>query len=89
MREVGGLVGRRVIGRLGVGRSFPKKTWGQGWARKKSDKENCLQRKKTELGKQMYLGKKGPEEKYIYRPLGDSFIPSMKSQNGIFWMVHG
>jgi hypothetical protein len=21
-------------------------------------------------------------------PLGDSFIPSMKSQNGIFWMVH-
>jgi hypothetical protein len=30
MREVGGLVGRRVIGRLGVGRRFPKKTWGQG-----------------------------------------------------------
>jgi len=28
MKEVGGLVGKEVVGRLGVGRSFPKKTWG-------------------------------------------------------------
>jgi len=28
MREIGGLAGRRAIGRLGVSRSFPKKTWG-------------------------------------------------------------
>jgi hypothetical protein len=35
MREGGGLVGRRVVGRLDVGRSFPKKTLIQGWAKKK------------------------------------------------------
>jgi hypothetical protein len=31
MRELGGLVGRRAIVRLGVGRNSPKKTWGQRW----------------------------------------------------------
>jgi hypothetical protein len=25
---------------------------------------------------------------HVNCPLGNSFIPSMKSQNGIFWMVH-
>jgi len=25
---------------------------------------------------------------HVNCPLGDSFIPSMKSQNGVFWMVH-
>jgi len=38
MREGVGLVGRRAISRLsrlGVGRSFPKKTLIQGWAKKK------------------------------------------------------
>jgi hypothetical protein len=35
MREGGGLVGRRAVGRLGVGRSFSKKTLIQGWAKKK------------------------------------------------------
>jgi len=30
MGEVGGLVGRRAVGRLWVGRRFPKKSWGQG-----------------------------------------------------------
>jgi hypothetical protein len=47
MREVGGLVGRRV-----VGRSSPQKKWCQGWREKKLTKR--------------------------------SFIPSMKSQNGVF-----
>jgi hypothetical protein len=32
-REGGGLVGRRVVGRLGVGRSFPKKKLIQGRAK--------------------------------------------------------
>jgi hypothetical protein len=36
MREGGGLVGRRAVGRLGVGRSFSKKkTLIQGWAKTK------------------------------------------------------
>jgi hypothetical protein len=34
MREVGGLVGRRVVGRLGVGRSFPKKLGVKGEQKK-------------------------------------------------------
>jgi len=41
MGEVGGLVGR-----LGVGRSFPKKTWGQGWAKKIGDKKTVPREKK-------------------------------------------
>jgi len=43
MREVGGLVGRRAVGRLGVSRSSPKKTWGQGWGKKKK----CPQKEKN------------------------------------------
>jgi hypothetical protein len=35
MREEGGLVGRKVVGRLGVGRSFPKQILIQGRAQKK------------------------------------------------------
>jgi hypothetical protein len=41
MREVGGLVGRRA-----VGRSFPKKTWGQWWGKKKVIKILCPKKKK-------------------------------------------
>jgi hypothetical protein len=41
MREVGGLVGRRA-----VGRSFPKKTWGKGWAEIKSYKKTVPRVKK-------------------------------------------
>jgi hypothetical protein len=40
MREGGGLVGRRAVGRLGVGRSFPTQTLIHGWAKKKWNK-NC------------------------------------------------
>ncbi len=36
MREGGGLVGRGVIGRLGVGRSFPKKNFDSGVGQKKN-----------------------------------------------------
>jgi len=45
MREGGGLVGRRAVGRLGVGRSFPIQTLIQGWAKKKWNK-NCPPQKK-------------------------------------------
>jgi hypothetical protein len=57
----------------------------KGEARKKK-------RKRKKVGKTNY------EKKVFQRgffltdqatdPLEDSFIPSMKSQNGIFWMVH-
>jgi hypothetical protein len=36
MREGGGLVGRRVVGRLGVGRSFSKKNFDPGVGENKS-----------------------------------------------------
>jgi hypothetical protein len=62
MRERGGLVGRRAVGRLGVGRSFPKKNFDSGVGQKKWNK-NCPQ-KKTELGNRNWADKKkGPEEK--------------------------
>jgi hypothetical protein len=49
--EGGRWVGRKKGGRwVGVGRSFPRKTWGQWWA-KKSDKKNLFREIKTELGK--------------------------------------
>jgi hypothetical protein len=35
MKKGGGLVGRRIIGKLGVGRNFPKQILIQGWAKKK------------------------------------------------------
>jgi hypothetical protein len=46
MREGGGLVGRRAVGRLGVSRSFPKKNFDSGVGQKKWNK-NCPQKKKT------------------------------------------
>ncbi len=49
--EGGRWVGRKKGSRwVGVGKSFPKKTWGQGWAKKKSDKKPVPRKKKTELG---------------------------------------
>ncbi len=42
--------------------------------KKKAQKQNESKEKKT--------------TDQVNWPLGDSFIPSMKSQNGIFWMVH-
>jgi hypothetical protein len=50
-----------------------------------------LERKKK-AGKTNYEKKKFQREKFLTDqatdPLKDSFIPSMKSQNRIFWMVH-
>ncbi len=37
MREGGGLVGRRAVGRLGVGRRFPKKNFDSGVGQKKKE----------------------------------------------------
>jgi hypothetical protein len=53
MREVGGLVGRRVVNRLWVGRSFPKKNLGSGVGEKKvikklsPEKKNLAGKKRT------------------------------------------
>jgi len=49
-------------------------------------------KKNSELGKNIYMRKKKAKKKiktinHVNYPLGDSFIPSMKFQNGIFWMV--
>ncbi len=49
MREGGGLVGRRVVGRLDVGRSFPKKNFDSGVGQKKKWNKNCPQEKKKKL----------------------------------------
>jgi hypothetical protein len=46
MREVGGLVGRRVVVRLGVGKSSPKKNLRSRVRGKKSDKRTSPKRKK-------------------------------------------
>jgi len=46
MREVGGLVGRRVVSRLWVGRSFPKKNLGSGVGEKKVIKKLSPEKKK-------------------------------------------
>jgi hypothetical protein len=54
MREVGGLVGRRAVGRLGVSRSSPKKHGVRGGGeKKKSDKKSVPRKKKTELTKKI------------------------------------
>jgi hypothetical protein len=45
-------------------------------------------RKNNELGKKNEDKKKIKTIDRVDCPLGDSFIPSMKSQNGNFWMVH-
>jgi hypothetical protein len=52
MREVGGLVGRRAVGRLGVSRSSQKKLGVKG-GRKKMIKKLSLETKKTKLGKKI------------------------------------
>jgi hypothetical protein len=48
MREVGGLVGRRAVGRLRVGRSSPKANLGS-WVGEKKVIKNCPQKDKIEL----------------------------------------
>ncbi len=78
MREVDGLVGGRVVGfRVQV-------CW-----RKIEIKGEAEKKKK--LGKQI-MKKKVSEGNFLTDqatdPLEDSFISSMKSQNGISWMVH-
>jgi hypothetical protein len=67
-----------------------KKNWGEGWGQKKHvkkklsrDKINVKEQKKAQKKK-----KKAEKEKNDADHVGDSFIPSMKSQNEIFWMVH-
>jgi hypothetical protein len=57
----------------------------KGEARKKK-------RKRKKVGKTNYEKKVFQREYFLTDqatdPLEDSFIPSMKSQKGIFWMVH-
>jgi hypothetical protein len=56
MRNVGGLVGGRVVGRLeGGGRRFPKKIRVRGGAKKNIiKKQNCHQKKKMQKGKKSW-----------------------------------
>jgi len=60
-------------------------------AQKNKNQKGCLGEKivKWEIKS---MKKKRPKENKNYLnvncPLGDNFIPSMKSRNGIFWMVH-
>jgi hypothetical protein len=62
MREVGGLVGRRAVGRLMVGRSSPKTNLRSGVGEKKVIK-NCPQKeKKTELEKKSSWEKKAQKQ---------------------------
>jgi hypothetical protein len=61
MREVGGLVGRRAVGRLTVGRSSPKSNLRSGVGEKKVIK-NCPQRKKTGLEKKSSWKKKAQKQ---------------------------
>jgi hypothetical protein len=92
MRDVGGLVGRRVGGRFGGVVGAPPKNLGSGVRGKKSDKKTVPRSRKTELGGKKSSWEKNAQKFFIYTdqrncPLGDSFLPSMKSQNGIFSMV--
>jgi len=53
VREVDGLVGRRSVHRLGVGKSSPKKNLGSRVREKKVIKKLSSERKKTELRKKI------------------------------------
>jgi len=58
-KEIGVLVGGRVVGRLeggGGGRKFQKKIGVKGGVEKTMIKENCLEKKKYKIGKN------GPKE---------------------------
>jgi len=65
MREGGGLVGRRVVGRLGVGRSFPEQILIQVWAKKKSGIKTVPKKKKTGLGNRNWAEEKRSKRKII------------------------
>jgi hypothetical protein len=70
LREVGGLLGRRAVSGLGsVGASPKKKTWGQGWAKKKVLKKLFPGRKKKKnwaRGKNLAGQNKEQKKKIIY-----------------------
>jgi hypothetical protein len=67
-----------------VGRS-EKQIGVGGGAKKNMIKENCLEKKKCKMEKK---GKKRPKKKKKVDQKRNNFIPSMKSSNNIFWMVH-
>jgi hypothetical protein len=66
MREGGGLAGRRVVGRLGVGRSFPKKNFDSRVGQKESGMKTVPEQKKTELGNRNWAEKKDQKKKINY-----------------------
>jgi hypothetical protein len=65
MREGGGLVGRRVVGRLGVGRSFPKKDFDSRVGQKESGMKTVPRKKKTELGNRNLAEKRTRRKKKL------------------------
>ncbi len=64
---------------------------GSGLAQNFKKSKGRPRRKNSELRKKSTRKKKAQRKikttDHVNCPLGDSFIPSMKSQNGIFWMV--
>jgi hypothetical protein len=57
---------------------------GSGVTQKQINQKGGPGEKNSELGKKSVR----KTADHVNCPLGDSFIPSMKSQNGGFWMVH-
>jgi hypothetical protein len=61
-------------------------------ARTKINQKGAWEKIISELPKKILREKKWPKRKnnndQINWPMGDRFIPSMKSWNEIFWMVH-
>jgi hypothetical protein len=59
----------------------------------KKDKRGGPKKRERKAGKTNYEKKRRFQREFFLtdqatEPLEDSFIPSMKSENGIFWMVH-
>jgi hypothetical protein len=85
-KEVSGLVGGRVVGRLeGVGRRFQKKLGSEVGPKKTvARRKKCKGAKKAEEKKTYKMRKKNKKkikvqkEKNDADQVGDSFIPSMK-----------
>jgi hypothetical protein len=75
-----------------VGKSCQKIIWGQGWPKINKNQKGGPGEKtvswEKEITRKNKTQKKIKTADHLNCPLGNSFIPSMKSQNRIFWMVH-
>lgn len=71
-----------------VGKSCQKIIWGQGWPKNNNNKKGGPGEKKVswekEIKRKNKTQKKIKTVDHVNCPLGNSFIPFMKFQNGIF-----